>query len=75
MKADKQITIEEDNGLGEPLTTNEINIEDVLLEVTFLDTDGNKHSRFIKLNSDCTDLTKIKIKDEMGKHNILKNFE
>ena len=69
MKANKQIEIEED------LTTNEINIEDVLIEITFKDTEGNKHSRFIKLNSDVSDITKVNISDDIKKHSILKNFE
>lgn len=69
MKANKQIEIEQD------LTTNEITVEDILVEIIFKDELGNKHSRFIKLNSDCTDLTKLNIKEEMSKHQILKNFE
>lgn len=72
MKATEYINLEETE---ETIKTKEITVEDIVLEITFECEKGHKHSRFIKLNSDCTDLTKIKIKEEIGKHNILKNFE
>jgi len=71
MKASGNIEIEEDLTLENPTAT----IKDVLIEVVFVGDDNEKHSRFIHLNSDVTNLSNVDIQKSINEHELLKNFK
>ena len=75
MKYTGDIDINQDNITPEVLNNPTLKIENVLIEAIFTDENGNKHSRFIKLDSNVSNITNIRLDDDIKKHSLLGQFK
>ena len=75
MKANGTIDINDNSNGPENLVNPTATIVDVLVEVLFEDENGDKHSRFIKLGSNVSNLNNIRIDDDIKNHSMLKKFK